>query len=98
MMPLNTFHPLLYKQLINLATATNYLPGKDNLYIFTYFCRSKMVRLTLMDNVSALFRARTIQCSIIRQHRIYTSSCLISDSTIDLIQSFIRKNKVSNYS
>ncbi|WZZ78510.1 hypothetical protein YC2023_099082 [Brassica napus] len=26
MMPLTTFHPLLYKQLINLATATNYLP------------------------------------------------------------------------
>ncbi|WZZ34411.1 hypothetical protein YC2023_017812 [Brassica napus] len=26
MMPHSTFHPLLYKQLINLATATSYLP------------------------------------------------------------------------
>ena len=34
MMPHSTFHPLLYKQLINLATATNYLPGKRQRYFF----------------------------------------------------------------
>ncbi|KAF3543091.1 hypothetical protein DY000_02007392 [Brassica cretica] len=27
-MPRNTFHPLQYRQLINIATASNYLPGK----------------------------------------------------------------------
>ncbi|KAF2565293.1 hypothetical protein F2Q68_00027832 [Brassica cretica] len=34
MMPLSTFHPLLYKQLINLATATNYLPDLETSLIF----------------------------------------------------------------
>ncbi|KAL0671025.1 hypothetical protein Bca4012_033729 [Brassica carinata] len=70
MMPLSTFHPLLYKQLINLATAKNYLPDvvgqiiliqgtniKNSMAttkVVTY--RSKRVRLTLIDNASALFR------------------------------------------
>ncbi|CAN6886387.1 unnamed protein product, partial [Brassica oleracea] len=85
MMPLPTFHPLLYKQLIDIATGTNYLPdvvgqirmfqGNDlktprtttevriglllnrPTYIYSHnSCRSKMVRLTIMDNVSAQFR------------------------------------------
>ncbi|CAF1934011.1 unnamed protein product [Brassica napus] len=107
MMPLTTFHPLLYKQLIDIATGTNYLPdvvgqirmfqGNDlktprtttevriglllnrhqtfflkkctlnptvylkfcvrPTYIYSHnSCRSKMVRLTIMDNVSAQFR------------------------------------------
>ncbi|WZZ57505.1 hypothetical protein YC2023_057612 [Brassica napus] len=85
MMPLNTFHPLPYKQLINIANATNYLPdvvGQIRMfqgsnmknprattaviiglllnrptYLYSHISyRSRMARLTLMDNASALFR------------------------------------------
>ncbi|CAN6822541.1 unnamed protein product [Brassica oleracea] len=55
MMPRNTFHPLQYKKLINIATASNYLPGKQLLILKHFLKKSKMVRLTLMDNASALF-------------------------------------------
>ncbi|CAF1708244.1 unnamed protein product [Brassica napus] len=62
-MPRNTFHPLQYKKLINIATASNYLPGPDlqnpsvisKIVVGLLLNRSKMVRLTLMDNASALF-------------------------------------------
>ncbi|CAN6821578.1 unnamed protein product, partial [Brassica oleracea] len=74
MMPLNTFYPLPYKQLINIANATNYLPdvvGQIRMFqgsnmknprattevvIGLLLNRLRMVRLTLMDNASALFR------------------------------------------
>ncbi|KAH0863665.1 hypothetical protein HID58_080876 [Brassica napus] len=74
MMPRNTFHLLQYRQLINIATASNYLPdvvgqvvliqGTDlqnpsvisKIVVGLLLNRSKMVRLTLMDNASSLFR------------------------------------------
>ncbi|CAG7906478.1 unnamed protein product [Brassica rapa] len=40
MMPLTTFHPLQYKQLIDIATGTNNLPGQL-IYIFTQFLQVK---------------------------------------------------------
>ncbi|CAN6983902.1 unnamed protein product [Brassica oleracea var. botrytis] len=80
MMPRSTFHPLQYKKLINIATASNYLPVNINIMpdvvgqvvliqgpdlqnpsviskivVGLLLNRSKMVRLTLMDNASALF-------------------------------------------
>ncbi|KAL0824224.1 hypothetical protein Bca101_047901 [Brassica carinata] len=56
MMPLTTFHPLRYKQFTDIATATNYLPVRST-YIYSHIsCGSKIVRLTLMDNVAAQCR------------------------------------------
>ncbi|CAF1928899.1 unnamed protein product [Brassica oleracea var. botrytis] len=75
-----------------------------------------MVRLTLMDNVSAWFRdlhSKTVMKYIFVlitsiNPRVLKGSKLIlattpatrfyCDSSIDLIQSFIRRNKVSNHS
>ncbi|CAN6878834.1 unnamed protein product [Brassica oleracea] len=72
MMPLNTFHPLPYKQLINITNATNYLPdvvGQIRMFqgsnmknprattaVVIGLLLNRMFRLTLMDNASALFR------------------------------------------
>ncbi|KAG2251239.1 hypothetical protein Bca52824_081375 [Brassica carinata] len=68
MMPHNTFHPLLYKQLTNLATATNYLPVSPT-YLHSHITyRSKRVRLTLMDNASALFRE--LHCRTNLKHEV----------------------------
>ncbi|KAL0649962.1 hypothetical protein Bca4012_092653 [Brassica carinata] len=114
MMPLTTFHPLLYKQLINLATATNYLPVRPT-YLHSHIThRIKRVRLTLMDNASSLFRdlhCRTymkyevviiasINPRVCKGKLILTSTPatrFYCDSTIDLIQSFNQRNKVSNH-
>ncbi|KAG2255707.1 hypothetical protein Bca52824_075001 [Brassica carinata] len=111
MMPLTTFHPLLYKQLINLATATNYLPVRPT-YLHSHIThRIKRVRLTLMDNASSLFRdlhCRTymkyevvIIASINPRVKLILTSTpatrFYCDSTIDLIQSFNQRNKVSNH-
>ncbi|KAG2285801.1 hypothetical protein Bca52824_045405 [Brassica carinata] len=115
MMPLSTFHPLLYKQLINLATAKNYLPVRPT-YLHSHVTyRSKRVRLTLIDNASALFRdlhCRTymkyeviiiisINPRVCKGKLILTSTPATRfyyDTTIDLIQSFNQRNKVSNHS
>nr|VDC84422.1 unnamed protein product [Brassica rapa] len=117
MMPLTTFHPLRYKQLIDIATGTNNLPGQNwPTYIYSHnSCRSKMVRLTIMDNVSAQFRdlhSMTVmkyKVVIITSinPRVFKGKLILAttpatrfycDSTIDLIQSFVRRNKVSNHS
>ncbi|CAN7057635.1 unnamed protein product [Brassica oleracea var. botrytis] len=165
MMPRNTFHPLQYRQLINIATASNYLPGKQ-LLILKHFLkkynspkninimpdvvgqvvliqgtdlqnpsviskivvalllnRSKMVRLTLMDNASSLFRdlhsktvmkykvvlITSINPRVLKAFLPYmitgkltlattTATRFYCDSSINLIQSFIRTNEVSNHS
>ncbi|CAG7885443.1 hypothetical protein HID58_013414 [Brassica napus] len=77
--------------------------------------RSKMVRLTIMDNVSAQFRdlhSMTVmkyKVVIITSinPRVFKGKLILAttpatrfycDSTIDLIQSFVRRNKVSNHS
>ncbi|KAG5400186.1 hypothetical protein IGI04_014793, partial [Brassica rapa subsp. trilocularis] len=137
MMPLTTFHPLRYKQLIDIATGTNNFPdvvgqirmfqGNDlknprattevrlglllNMYR-TFFLKkmSKMVRLTIMDNVCAQFRDlhsmtvmkykvvifTSINPTVFKGKLILATTPAIRfycDSTIDLIQSFIRRNK-----
>ncbi|KAL0813334.1 hypothetical protein Bca101_069777 [Brassica carinata] len=112
MMPLNTFHPLPYKQLINIANATNYLPVRPT-YLYSHISyRSRMARLTLMDNASALFRdlhrMSVMKYKVVlitsinpRGKLILTSTSttrFYCDSTIDLIQSFIRRNKVLSHS
>ncbi|KAG2304824.1 hypothetical protein Bca52824_033475 [Brassica carinata] len=96
MMPLSTFHPLLYKQLINLATATNYLPVRPT-YLHSHITYiSKMVRLKIMDNASALFR--DLHCRTVMKYKVVIITSINPRVTIDLIQSFYRRNKVSNHS
>ncbi|KAG2268286.1 hypothetical protein Bca52824_062841 [Brassica carinata] len=111
MMPLNTFHPLPYKQLINIA---NFWVRPTYLYSHISY-RSRMARLTLMDNASALFRdlhrmsvmkykvvlITSINPRVCKGKLILTSTSttrFYCDSTIDLIQSFIRRNKVLSHS
>ncbi|CAN7136003.1 unnamed protein product, partial [Brassica rapa subsp. narinosa] len=133
MMPLTTFHPLRYKQLIDIATGTNNLPdvvgqirmfqGNDfknprattEVRLGLLLNMSKMARLTIMDNVSAQFRdlhsmtvmkykvviITSINPTVFKGKLILATTPAIRfycDSTIDLIQSFIRRNKVSNHS
>ena len=52
MMPRNTFHPLQYKKLINIATASNYLPGKQ-LLILKHFLKkyNSPVNINIMPDV-----------------------------------------------
>ncbi|CAF2107922.1 unnamed protein product [Brassica napus] len=131
-MPRNTFHLLQYRQLINIATASNYLPGTDlqnpsvisKIVVGLLLNRSKMVRLTLMDNASSLFR--DLHSKTVMKYKVVlitsinprvlkgtflpymitgkltfattTATRFYCDSSIDLIQSFIRTNEVSNHS
>ncbi|CAN6972621.1 unnamed protein product [Brassica rapa subsp. trilocularis] len=114
MMPHNTFLTLRYRLLINIATASNYLPAPLHIYLHVS-CSSRIVRLVITDNASALFRDMHIK-SVMRYKVLLitsvnarvikgkltlattTATRFYCDSSIDPIQHFIRKYEVDNHS
>ncbi|KAF3595509.1 hypothetical protein DY000_02024718 [Brassica cretica] len=110
-MPHSTFHPLLYKQLINLATATNYLPDVVGKILLIQGTNIKNPVATTKVVIALLLSRTDLKHEVVIITSINPRVCkgkliLISthatrfycDSTNDLSRSFNQRNIVSNHS